>query len=92
MSPAEEWWVDYLEGELDPDTRTLYSDLLKRSSVDREIFLSCAGTRDLVENYGDVAGEITDVEIEGAKQRTLKAFQDLLRDSVTKPNRPRVRG
>ena len=51
----DDWWLDLLEGELDPSFSQDLELLLQNSEVDREIYEALAVVRKLVESSEDTA-------------------------------------
>lgn len=70
------WWIDYMEGELDPTTLPDVEFLLEKSSSDRKNFESWQLLKSWVKEVDESspAGELwSDSELSELKAKTLRA-------------------
>lgn len=82
MSGEDWWWIDYIEGELDPTTHPDVEFLLEKSKADREEFESWRQLKAWVKEVDPVKKgkpEWSADELAVLKAKTL----DLLPDSST---------
>jgi|GEM_PF-1094447 len=56
----ESWWLDYVEGELDPATRAEMKALLRHSKADREVVEALSSTKELLKEHEPPATEPAD--------------------------------
>jgi len=56
----ESWWLDYVEGELDPATRAEMKALLRHSKADREVVEALSSTKELLKDHEPPATEPAD--------------------------------
>lgn len=56
----ESWWLDYVEGELDPATRAEMKALLKYSKADQAVVEALSSTKELLKEHEPPASEPAD--------------------------------
>lgn len=83
------WWIDFMEGELDPSTHPDIEFLLEKSPEDREEYESWRLLRTWIKEV-DVTSEInwSKSDLEDNRQRILKGLGSEFSDPLSDPLSP----
>ena len=82
----ESWWLDYVEGELDPATRAEMKALLKHSKADQAVVEALSSTKELLKEHEPPASEpADDLFFDALHDKIMAAVEE----TVVKPA-PRV--
>lgn len=67
----EEWWLDYVEGELDPVTRAEMKALLRHSVKDQDLVKALSDTKHLLKESAGPLPEIPDAYLDSLHDRIM---------------------
>lgn len=79
MKEGNWWWIDYMEGELDPTTHPDIEFLLEKSPVDREEFESWRTLKTWVKEVDPAGHEVSwsAGQLSDLKEKILKETEEL---------------
>ncbi len=75
-SANESWWLDYIEGELDPATRVEVKSILKHSKADQEIVSSLQETKEFIEDNSINLPDLDDAYYEQLTNKIMAKVEE----------------
>lgn len=71
----EEWWFDFVEDEVDPDTRIQMRHLLKHSFKDQELVQSIADTKTMIQQTDDLDSRLSEKGLDDLHDRIMASLE-----------------
>ena len=71
----EEWWLDYVEGELDVETRAEMKALLKHSKKDQDLVKDISDTKDLLQQYEEAPPAMSEDFFDGLHDKIMAEIE-----------------
>jgi hypothetical protein len=73
----DEWWLDYVEGELDPVTRAEMKSLLRSSQKDQDLVKALSDTKYLLQESGDPLPEFSNSYLDSLHDKIMCQVETL---------------
>jgi hypothetical protein len=89
----DEWWLDYIEGEIDAETRAEMKALLRSSGKDQELVKSISDTKTLLKEAPEEP-KFSDTQLDALHDRIMAGIEDVVIEAPPKLRvklRPEVR-
>jgi len=74
----ENWWLDYVEGDIDDSTRSEMKSLLRQSPSDQELVKSISDTKMLLREHAASSPEISDSKLDFLHDKIMAGIEDVV--------------
>ena len=71
------WWLDYVEGELDPTTKVEMKSILRHSKKDQEIVTALSETKKILESSEEQLPEVSDDFLDSLHDKIMAGIEEV---------------